>query len=338
MSVIEAEGLTKIYRTYRKEQGIWGAIKGLAKRKYDETRAADNVTFRIEEGEFVGFLGPNGAGKTTVLKMLAGLLYPSSGRASVLGFVPSERKNEMKRQFSLLMGQKNALWWDLPARESLELNRAIYGIDETKFRTIVGGLTELLDVTDKLGVMVRELSLGERMKMELIAALLHSPKVLFLDEPTIGLDVVSQRKVRDFLRAYNAEHGVVTVLTSHYMQDIEELCKRVIVINGGKIIFDGPLENITARFAVGKVLRLEFTGRDGNRDFAGLGEVIARTDMSVELRVPRDEVAAVCRRLFEAYPVKDISVAEVPIEEVITQLFAENAEMAGEGHPRVGPG
>ena len=322
MSVIEAEGLTKVYRTYRKEQGIWGAIKGLAKRRYDETRAADNVTFRIEEGEFVGFLGPNGAGKTTVLKMLSGLLYPTAGRASVLGFVPWERKNEMKRQFSLLMGQKNALWWDLPARESLELNRAIYGIEQKKFREIVGQLTELLDVDDKLGIMVRELSLGERMKMELIAALLHSPKVLFLDEPTIGLDVISQRKVREFLRSYNVEHRVVTVLTSHYMQDIEELCKRVVVIDGGKIIFDGPLEGITERYASGKILQLEFAGRDGNRDFTGLGEVIVRTESSVQLRVPRDEVAAVCRRLFEAYPVKDISVAEVPIEEVIAQLFA----------------
>ena len=212
----------------------------------------------------------------------------------------------------------------LTARESLELNRAIYGIEPQQFRKIVGGLTELLDVTDKLGVMVRELSLGERMKMELIAALLHSPRVLFLDEPTIGLDVVSQRKVREFLREYNAEHRVVTVLTSHYMQDIEELCKRVIVIDGGKIIYDGALEGITERYAVGKILQLEFTGRDGSRDFTGLGEVVARTETSVQLRVPRDEVAAVCRRLFEAYPVKDISVAETPIEDVIAQLFAAN--------------
>ena len=322
MSIIEAEGLTKVYRTYKKEQGLWGAIKGLAKRQYDDTRAADGVSFRIEEGEFVGFLGPNGAGKTTVLKMLSGLLYPTSGRASVLGFVPWERKNELKRQFSLLMGQKNALWWDLPARESLELNRAIYGIAEKDFRRIVGELTELLDVADKMNVMVRELSLGERMKMELIAALLHSPKVLFLDEPTIGLDVISQKTVREFLRAYNLRHGVVTVLTSHYMQDIEELCKRVVVIDGGKIIFDGALEDVTERFGgSGRILTLEFSGRDGSRDFSGLGEVIARTDETVKLRVPRAEVAAVCRRLFEAYPVKDISVEDVPIEEVIAQLF-----------------
>src|SRR6266700_2358523 len=244
MPTIEASRLTKVYRTYRKERGLWGSVKGLLRRRYDETRAADQVSFQIEEGEFVGFLGPNGAGKTTVLKMLSGLLNPTSGTAQVLGFVPWERKDAMKRQFSLLMGQKNALWWDLPARESLELNRAIYGIERGTFTKIVGELTELLDCADKLDVMVRELSLGERMKMELIAALLHSPRVLFLDEPTIGLDVTSQKKVREFLRHYNRERKIVTMLTSHYMQDIEELCARVIIIDHGKIFFDGPLGDI----------------------------------------------------------------------------------------------
>ena len=181
MSAIEARDLTKIYRTYRKESGLWGSIKGLARRRYDETRAADHVSFKIEEGELVGFLGPNGAGKTTVLKMLSGLLNPTSGDARVLGFVPWERRNEMKRQFSLLMGQKNALWWDLPAQESLELNRAIYGIDRDRFKKVVNGLADLLEVQHKMNVMVRELSLGERMKMELISALIHEPRVLFLD-------------------------------------------------------------------------------------------------------------------------------------------------------------
>jgi len=178
---IEASGLTKVYRTYRKESGLWGAVKGLVRRRHDETRAADNISFAIEEGELVGFLGPNGAGKTTVLKMLSGLLNPTSGQARVLGFVPWERRDEMKRQFSLLMGQKNALWWDLPAQESLELNRAIYGIDRERFKKVVGGLSELLEVQNKMNVMVRELSLGERMKMELISALIHEPRVLFLD-------------------------------------------------------------------------------------------------------------------------------------------------------------
>src|ERR687894_2813397 len=272
MSAIEASGLTKVYRTYRKETGLRGAIKGLVKRKYDETRAADNVSFSIEEGELVGFLGPNGAGKTTVLKMLSGLLNPTGGEARVLGFVPWERRNEMKRQFSLLMGQKNALWWDLPAQESLELNRAIYGIERARFKQVVGGLSELLEVQDKMNVMVRELSLGERMKMELISALLHEPKVLFLDEPTIGLDVVSQKRVREFLRIYNREHRIVTMLTSHYMQDIEELCQRVIIIDHGKIFFDGPLDAIIDRFSGSKIISLTFE-ESAARDFSAFGEV-----------------------------------------------------------------
>src|SRR6187551_405739 len=244
MSAIETHGLTKVYRTYKKAPGLWGAIKGLGHRQYEEVRAADGVTFSIEEGEFVGFLGPNGAGKTTVLKMLSGLLNPTSGDAKVLGFTPWERKDAMKRQFSLLMGQKNALWWDLPARESLELNRAIYGIERPAFERIVTELTELLDCKDKLDVMVRELSLGERMKMELIAALLHSPRVLFLDEPTIGLDVVSQKAVRQFLRDYNRKYRVTILLTSHYMADIKELCERVVVIHKGSKIYDGPLAGV----------------------------------------------------------------------------------------------
>jgi viologen exporter family transport system ATP-binding protein len=322
MSVIEAHGLTKVYRTYRKEHGLRGSIKGLVRRRYEETRAADNVSFQIEEGELVGFLGPNGAGKTTVLKMLSGLLNPSSGDARVLGFVPWERRNEMKRQFSLLMGQKNALWWDLPAQESLELNRAIYGIDRARFQKVVGGLTELLEVQDKMNVMVRELSLGERMKMELISALLHEPRVLFLDEPTIGLDVVSQKRVREFLRLYNSEHKIVTMLTSHYMQDIEELCHRVIIIDHGKIFFDGPLSAIIDRFSGFKILSLTFENQ-AVRDFAAFGEVIQQTPVSVQLKVPRAKVTETCRQLLEACNVSDINVQELPVEEVIRQLFGE---------------
>jgi len=324
MSVIETSGLTKIYRTYRKQPGLLGAIKGLGRRHHDEVRAADGVTFKIEEGEFVGFLGPNGAGKTTVLKMLSGLLNPTSGHARVLGFTPWERRDEMKRQFSLLMGQKNALWWDLPARESLELNRAIYGIDRKKFTAIVGGLTELLDVTGKLDVMVRELSLGERMKMELIAALLHAPRVLFLDEPTIGLDVTSQKKVREFLKEYNSGHQIVTMLTSHYMQDIKELCHRVIIIDRGRIFYDGPLGSIIDRFATCKILSLSFEDR-ADRDFTGAGEVIEQSPQTVVLKVPRAKVTDTCRQILAAYKVTDISVQEVPVEEVIRQLFGEQA-------------
>src|ERR1700730_7631860 len=325
MSAIEAHNLTKVYRTYRKERGLWGSIKGLVRRRHDETRAAENVSFQIDEGEFVGFLGPNGAGKATVLKMLSAKLHHTSGDARVLGFVPWERRNEMKRQFSLLMGQKNALWWDLPAQESLELNRAIYGIDRARFNKVVGGLSELLEVQDKMNVMVRELSLGERMKMELISALIHEPRVLFLDEPTIGLDVVSQKRVREFLRIYNEEHRIVTLLTSHYMQDIQELCHRVLVIDHGKIFFDGPLAQIIDRFSGYKILSLTFD-KQVTRDFSGFGEVIEQTPMSVQLKVPRAKVTETCRELLEACDVSDINVQEVPVEEVIRQLFGERRE------------
>ncbi len=322
MSAIETRGLTKVYRTYRKEGGLRGSIKGLVRRKYDETRAADDVTFKIEEGELVGFLGPNGAGKTTVLKMLSGLLNPTAGEARVLGFVPWERSNEMKRQFALVMGQKNALWWDLPAQESLELNRAIYGIERDRFKKVVNGLSELLDVQDKMNVMVRELSLGERMKMELISALIHEPRVLFLDEPTIGLDVVSQKRVREFLRVYNREHRIVTMLTSHYMQDIQELCERVIVIDHGKIFFDGPLDAIIDRFSSAKMISLSFEeGTDC--DFTRFGEVVERKPMSVQLKVPRAKVTEVARELLDNCRVTDINVQELPVEEVIRQLFGE---------------
>src|SRR6202166_4397123 len=322
MSAIEARNLTKVYRTYRKERGLWGSIKGLVRRRHDETRAADNVSFQIDEGEFVGFLGPNGAWKTTVLKMLSCLLNPTTGDARVLGFIPWERRNEMKRQFSLLMGQKNALWWDLPAQESLELNRAIYGIDRARFSKVAGGLAELLEVHDKMNVMVRELSLGERIKMELISALIHEPRVLFLDEPTIGLDVVSQKRVREFLRVYNQENRIVTMLTSHYMQDIEELCHRVLVIDHGKIFFDGPLEEIIDRFSGHKILSLTFD-QQVTRDFSRFGEVIEQTPMSVQLKVPRAKVTETCPEVLQSCDVSDINVQEVPVEEVIRQLFGE---------------
>ena len=257
--------------------------------------------------------------------MLSGLLNPTAGDARVLGFVPWERRNEMKRQFSLLMGQKNALWWDLPAQESLELNRAIYGIDRERFKKVVDGLSDLLEVRDKMNVMVRELSLGERMKMELIAALIHEPRVLFLDEPTIGLDVVSQKRVREFLRIYNQEHRIVTLLTSHYMQDIEELCHRVLVIDHGKIFFDGPLAEIVDRFSGYKILSLTFE-KAGTRDLSAFGEITEQTPVSVQLKVPRAKVTETCRQLLEACDVSDINVQEVPVEDVIRQLFGERHE------------
>jgi ABC-2 type transport system ATP-binding protein len=223
------------------------------------------------------------------------------------------------------MGQKNALWWDLPAQESLELNRAIYGIDRSRFKKVVDGLSELLEVEDKMNVMVRELSLGERMKMELISALIHEPRVLFLDEPTIGLDVVSQKRVREFLRIYNEKHHIVTLLTSHYMQDIEELCHRVLVIDHGKIFFDGPLDEIVDRFSGYKILSLTFE-KEAQRDLSAFGEITEQTPASVQLKVPRAKVTETCRELLEACDVSDINVQEVPVEEVIRQLFGERRE------------
>jgi ABC-2 type transport system ATP-binding protein len=296
-------------------------VENLSK-SYGSSRGVQGVTFKVGKGEVVGFLGPNGAGKTTVLKMLSGLLNPTSGDARVLGFVPWERSNELKRQFALVMGQKNALWWDLPAQESLELNRAIYGIERDRFKKVVNGLADLLDVQDKMNVMVRELSLGERMKMELISALIHEPRVLFLDEPTIGLDVVSQKRVREFLRVYNREHKIVTMLTSHYMQDIQELCERVIVIDHGKIFFDGPLDAIIDRFSSSKIISLAF--EEGTAcDFAQFGEVVERKPMSVQIKVPRAQVTEVARNLLDNCKVTDINVQELPVEEVIRQLFGE---------------
>src|SRR5258706_10111411 len=257
MPAIEVTGLTKTFRTYKKQPGFRGAVSGLFRRKYEQTVAVKDVSFKVEPGELVGFLGPNGAGKTTTLKMLAGLLYPTSGSARVLGYLPWERDDGYRRQFALLLGQKNQLWWDLPARESFELNAKIYGVPRASFERTVGEMTELLVVKDKLNVMVRELSLGERMKMELIAALLHQPKVLFLDEPTIGLDVISQKTVREFLREYNAKQKTTILLTSHYMADIQELCRRVIIIDHGAIFFDGLLSEVIDRFADFKLVTIQ---------------------------------------------------------------------------------
>ena len=318
---IRVQNLTKSFRTYKKQPGFKGALKGLFHRKYEQTVAVKGVSFDVEEGELVGFLGPNGAGKTTTLKMLAGLLYPSSGTASVLGYTPWERDDGYRRQFALLLGQKNQLWWDLPGRESLNLNAKIYGIDQALFERTVADLSELLVVKDKLDVAVRELSLGERMKMELIASLLHQPKVLFLDEPTIGLDVVSQKTVREFLREYNATRKTTIVLTSHYMADIQELCRRVIIIDRGNIFFDGALSEVLDRFADFKVVTVQCSGDRTTRDLAKYGEVLEQNAATVKLKVKRDRVIAACKALLDELPVTDIDIEEVPIEDVIRQIF-----------------
>jgi ABC-2 type transport system ATP-binding protein len=324
MPAIEVTGLSKTFRTYKKQPGFRGAVRGLLRRQYEQTIAVKDVSFHIEPGELVGFLGPNGAGKTTTLKMLSGLLYPTSGSARVLGYVPWERDDGYRRQFALLLGQKNQLWWDLPARESLELNAKIYGLSAAELDRTVSEMSELLAVREKLNVSVRELSLGERTKMELIASLLHQPKILFLDEPTIGLDVVSQKTVREFLRAHNAKHHTTILLTSHYMADIQELCRRVIIIDHGTIFFDGRLEEIVDRFADSKLvtIRCEAAANCSAAHLAKYGEVVEQTPGSIQLRVKRDRVIAVCKALLDDLPVTDIDIQEVPIEEVIRRIFA----------------
>ncbi len=324
MPVIEVNGLTKAFRTYKKQPGFAGAVKGLFHRQYEQLVAVNDVSFKIEPGELVGFLGPNGAGKTTTLKMLAGLLYPTGGTARVLGYVPWERADGYRRQFALVLGQKNQLWWDLPARESLELNAKIYGIPVDRFERTVAEMSEMLSVRDKLNVSVRELSLGERMKMELIASLLHQPKVLFLDEPTIGLDVISQKVVREFIRRHNAEQQTTILLTSHYMADIQALCDRVIIIDHGKTFFDGRLSEIVDRFADFKFVTIqsEKVNDYPAENLARYGEVVEKAAGTITFKVKRDRVIPVCKLLLDDLSVTDIDIQEVPIEDVIRQIFA----------------
>jgi ABC-2 type transport system ATP-binding protein len=300
------------------------AVQSLFHRRMQDVVAVDGLTFDLAPGEVVGFLGPNGAGKTTTLKMLAGLLYPTGGSARVLGYVPWERADGYRRQFALVLGQKNQLWWDLPARESLELNAKIYGIPADRFERTVAEMSEMLSVHDKLNVSVRELSLGERMKMELIASLLHQPKVLFLDEPTIGLDVVSQKVVREFIRRHNAEQQTTILLTSHYMADIQALCDRVIIIDHGKTFFDGRLSEIVDRFADFKFVTIqsEKVNDYPAENLARYGEVVEKGAGSITFKVKRDRVIAVCKLLLDDLSVTDIDIQEVPIEDVIRQIFA----------------
>ena len=323
--MIEVRNLTRVFRTYKKQPGFWGGINGLFKREFEETAAAKDITFDIAEGEFVGFLGPNGAGKTTTLKMLSGLIYPTGGTARVAGFDPTKRENAYRRLFALVLGQKNQLWWDLPAQESFLLLRHIYGIPAKQFQDTLDELVDLLDVRPKLNVMVRELSLGERMKMELIAALLHRPRVLFLDEPTIGLDVVSQKAVRNFLRDYNRRYKVTILLTSHYMADIKELCERVIIIHKGSKIYDGALNRLESTSGTRKkiITFLPEVGAAFPDTWQSLHGDTSRDPVEGKftVRVPGENVVAVSQEILTTGPVADITIEDVPLEDVITELF-----------------
>lgn len=315
-----AAGLTKVFRVPEREEGLRAAVRSLFRRKMREVRAVESIDFTIAPGEVVGFLGPNGAGKTTTLKILSGLLYPTAGVAKVLGHVPSRRERDFLRQITLVMGQRNQLAWDLPAADSYELNRVVYRIPEGEFRETLRELVELMELSELVRKPVRNLSLGERMKVEICGSLLHRPRLLFLDEPTLGLDVSAQRKIREFLREYNRRYGATVLLTSHYMADVVALCPRVILIHQGRILFDGELANLVGRFSTHRKVVVKLDA--GAADLQSYGEVVQRAPGMAVLRVPREETSRVTARLLAEINVSDLTVEDPEIEEVIEQAFA----------------
>lgn len=323
MGLIEISGLRKSYRVYQKKEGLAASLRGLFQREYKEVEAVRGIDLQVEKGEFVAFLGPNGAGKTTTLKLLSGVISPTAGMATVMGHVPWKRENAYRRQFALVMGQKNQLWWDLPAQESFRLHQQIYNIERAEFDRTTAQITELLNVERLLSQPVRELSLGERMKMELTAALLHSPSVLFLDEPTIGLDVVAQHSIQEFLKEYQEQRETTILLTSHYMKDVAALCKRVVIIANGLIRYDGSLSGIVDRFSGSKIVTLQFADDLMPEDLSRYGEVIEIQVPRAKLRVARVEVAKMLASVLDKCDVEDVSVEDPPLEEVIAELFTQ---------------
>jgi len=334
MPIIEIRSLTKNYRVYQKKEGLLASIGGLFSREFRDVRAVRGIDLDVHEGEFVAFLGPNGAGKTTTLKLLSGVINPTSGTASVMGHVPWKRENAYRRRFALVMGQKNQLWWDLPAQESFRLHQQIYRIEPAQFERTRDELTELLGVGKLLKQPVRELSLGERMKMELIAALLHQPEVLFLDEPTIGLDVIAQHNIQLFLKEYQRRRKTTILLTSHYMKDIAALCQRVVVIAHGQIMYDGSLKGIVDEFSGHKVITLLFADDRMPADLARYGDVLEQNAPRARIRVERRVVADMLARILAAHPIEDVSVEDPPLEEVIADLFSRTEEPDERGGQR----
>ncbi len=325
MAQIVLDHLCKYYQVHQKEPGLVGSLRSFVRRKYHDVKAVDDLSFAIDAGEIVGFLGPNGAGKTTTLKVLSGLLYPTSGSVSVLGFTPSERRDAYLRQITLVMGQKQQLNWDLPAIETFLVNAAIYEIPDAQYKETLDELTELLELAPLLKKQVRKLSLGERMKCEIAAALLHRPQILFLDEPTIGLDVTMQTKIRQFIAEYNQRHKATVILTSHYMADVTALCQRVIVIDHGKLLYDGDLRALAEKIAPHKLIRIEFSHSLNGHRLEEYGEVIKTRGQRAELLVPRDATPNVAARMLAELPISDVTIEEPPIEQVITRVFEQAA-------------
>ena len=325
-SGIAAQQLSKTFRVKVRDPGLGGALQALVRPRYRDVHAVREVTFRIDPGEIVGFLGPNGAGKTTTLKMLTGLLHPTSGRVEVAGFVPWTGGPAFKRRIALVLGNRQQLVWDLPPEETFKLNRAIYDVPEADYRERLAELVALLELGDVLEKPVRQLSLGERMKCELAAALLHRPSILFLDEPTLGLDVTAQEAIRGFLTAYRERHGATVLLTSHYMQDVTALASRVLIINRGRLLYDGGLDALVARIA--RTKRIELVLGDGAtaEALAAFGELKSFRFPNAVLEVPREEAAATSARLLAALPVADLSIEDLPIEDVIRRAFTHGVE------------
>lgn len=324
MHTIQADGLSKTYRVPEREGGFAAAVRGFFRRRYREVLAVQDTSFQINEGEMVGFLGPNGAGKTTTLKMLSGLLYPTGGRAQVLGFTPWERRPDFLRAITLVMGQRNRLSWDIPAADSFLLHQAVYRLNDADYQSALAELDELLELGPLLRRPVRNLSLGERMKCELAIGLLHRPRVLFLDEPTIGLDVTAQARIRAFLREYNRRTGATILLTSHYMADVVALCERILIIHHGQLKYDGSLAGLSRRIAPVKLIGVALANGTAV-DLSRYGQLLpdSSADGKLRLQVPAADIAAVTARLLSDLPVQDLTVEDPPVETVIERAFRE---------------
>jgi ABC-2 type transport system ATP-binding protein len=324
VAALEVDRLVKRFRVSRRAPGMRASLAGLVRRQYDDVLALDDVSFTVPAGEVVGFLGPNGAGKTTTLKCLSGLLHPTSGEVRVLGHPPHRRESDFLRQISLVLGQRNSLFWDLPALDAFEVNRAIYRIPAGAYRATLDELVDLLELAPLLGKQVRVLSLGERMRCELAGALLHQPRVLFLDEPTLGLDVTAQAAVRNFFADYNSRHGATVLLTSHYMGDVTALAKRVIVIDRGQLRFDGDLDTLSRHYVTHRLVRLRLSEPIGPESIAREGDVVAYEGLTVTLKVPAEDTATVAARLLARLPVEDVAIEQPSMEDVIRAVFARS--------------
>ena len=324
MTSIKVFHLKKYFKVYKRNSGILSALGSFFNRKYEIIKAVNDISFEIKQGELVGFIGPNGAGKTTTLKCLSGLLWPTKGKIEVLGYRPFDKQTEFLKKIALVMGQKNQLWWDLPAIETFRLNKEIYEIGDKNYQEILEELIALFDVKELITIPVRQLSLGQRMKMELIASLLHKPRVLFLDEPTIGLDVVMQKKMRDFIAGYRERFNSTILLTSHYMSDVKSMCKRVIIIDHGKLIYDGNLENLIKEYADTKVISIDLEGRIDLKEFKIFGEIKSGINGKIILSVPRKFAPEIATTILKKYQVEDLDIEDPEIEDVIRLVFEKN--------------